>query len=97
MRTSAYLFMSRPDREGHRRVVRHGYLPEREVQTGIGPIAVRRPRVRDPEPTAAGGHIRFSSAILPPYLRRAKSLEELLPGRWRDSRGIGAFGSPQML
>lgn len=67
------------------------------MQTGIGPIAVRRPRVRDPEPTAAGGHIRFSSAILPPYLRRAKSLQELLPGRWRDSRGIGVRISPDVI
>ena len=38
------------DDSGRRRVVRHGYLPEREVQTGIGPVAVRRPRVRDRQP-----------------------------------------------
>ena len=80
------------DGSGHRRVVRHGYLPEREVQTGIGPIAVRRPRVRDRQPTAGGGHIRFSSAILPPYLRRAKSLEELLPWLYLKGISTGDFG-----
>ena len=67
------------DEAGRRRVVRHGHLPEREVQTGIGAIAVRRPRVRDRHPEDDGGRIRFTSAILPPYLRRAKSVEELLP------------------
>jgi len=66
------------DEAGRRRVVRHGYQPEREVQTGIGAVAVRRPRVRDRYPDG-GGRIRFTSSILPPYLRRAKSVEELLP------------------
>jgi hypothetical protein len=58
--------------------VRHGDLPEREIMTGIGPVAVRCPRVRD-----RGGEgperVRFSSAILPPYARRSKSLEVLIP------------------
>jgi transposase-like protein len=80
------------DGSGHRRVVRHGYLPEREVQTGIGPIAVRRPRVRDRHSTAGSGHIRFTSAILPPYLRRAKSLEELLPWLYLKGISTGDFG-----
>jgi transposase-like protein len=80
------------DEAGRRRVVRHGYLPEREVQTGIGPITVRRPRVRDRQATADGGHIRFSSAILPPYLRRAKSLEELLPWLYLKGISTGDFG-----
>ena len=53
------------DEAGRRRVVRHGHLPEREVQTGIGAIAVRRPRVRDRHPEG-GTPIRFTSAILPP-------------------------------
>ncbi len=73
------------DAAGRRRVVRHGYMPEREVQTGIGAVAVRRPRVRDRDPET-GGRIRFTSAILPPYLRRAKSVEELLP--WLYLKGI---------
>ena len=66
--------------EGRQRVVRHGHLPEREVMTGIGPVTVRQPRVRDRE-VAAGDprRIRFTPAILPPYLRRSKSIETLLP------------------
>jgi len=56
------------DGSGHRRLVRHGDVPERAVQTGIGPIVARRSRVRDRRPTAAGGSVRFTSAILPPYL-----------------------------
>ncbi len=74
------------DEAGHRRIVRHGYLPEREIQTGIGPVAVRCPRVRDRGAVEAGSEIRFSSAILPRYLRRSKSLEELLP--WLYLKGI---------
>ena len=63
---------------GRQRPVRHGHLPEREVVTGIGPVAVRCPRVRD---RGYGGseRIHFSSAILPPYARQSKSLEVLLP------------------
>ncbi len=77
------------DETGRRRVVRHGHLPQREAQTGIGAIAVRRPRVRDRHPED-GGAIRFTSAILPPYLRRAKSVEELLP--WLYLKGISLLG-----
>ena len=51
---------------GHRRVVRNGHLPERVIQTGIGPVSVRQPRVRD----RGDGAIRFTSSILPRYLRR---------------------------
>jgi len=74
------------------RVVRHGYLPERSVQTGIGPVAVRRPRVRDRQPEGVGGRIRFTSSILPPYLRRAKSVEELLPWLYLKGISTGGFG-----
>ncbi len=70
------------DEAGHRQVVRNGYLPERTIQSGIGDIAVKAPRVRD---RSASG-IRFTSAILPPYLRRTKSIEELLP--WLYLKGI---------
>jgi transposase-like protein len=80
------------DPAGRRRVVRHGYLPERQVQTGIGAVVVRRPRVRDRQPDAGGGHIRFTSAILPPYLRRAKSIEELLPWLYLKGISTGDFG-----
>ena len=67
------------DGSGRRRIVRHGHSPEREIQTGIGAVRVRSPRVRDRDPDAPGGRIRFTSSILPPYLRRANSVEELLP------------------
>ena len=79
------------DEAGRRRVVRHGYLPEREVQTGIGGISVRRPRVRDRVPDA-GGSIRFTSSILPPYLRRARSIEALLPWLYLKGVSTGDFG-----
>src|SRR5258708_20327507 len=66
--------------DGHQRVVRHGHLPEREVMTGIGPVTVHQPRVRDREAAAGDpGRIRFSPSILPPYMRRSKSIETLLP------------------
>jgi transposase-like protein len=64
--------------DGRQRLVRHGHLPERTIQTGIGPVEVRQPRVRD-RGGAAVGRIRFSSTILPPYARRTKSLDALLP------------------
>ena len=73
------------DDQGRRRIVRHGYLPEREIQTGIGAVRVKVPRVRDRAP-AAGDRIRFTSSILPPYLRRSRSVEELLP--WLYLKGI---------
>jgi putative transposase len=64
--------------DGHRRLVRHGHMPERIIQTGIGPVTVRQPRVRD-RGAANGERIRFSSTLLPPYARRTKSLDALLP------------------
>ena len=64
---------------GLRRVVRHGHLPEREVMTGIGPVGVRQPRVRDRGTAGNAGRIRFTPAILPPYARRSRSLEVLIP------------------
>ena len=57
-------------------MVRYGHLPEREVQTGIGSVPVKMPRVRDRAPE--GAPLRFTSTILPPYLRRARSIEELM-------------------
>ncbi|MGY4592768.1 transposase-like protein [Bradyrhizobium sp. GM22.5] len=79
-------------RDGHQRVVRHGHLPEREVMTGIGPVAVRQPRVRDREADAADpGRIRFSPSILPPYMRRSKSIETLLPILYLKGISTGDF------
>ena len=63
---------------GQQRIVRHGHLPEREIMTGIGPVAVRQPRVRDREATE-GARIRYSPSILPRYARRSQSLEVLIP------------------
>src|SRR5688500_15475653 len=76
------------DHAGRRRVVRNGFLPERQIQTGIGPVTVRQPRVCDRGPVAAEARIRFTSAILPRYLRRTRSLEELLP--WLYLKGISS-------
>jgi len=72
------------DSAGRQRIVRNGYLPKREVQTGIGQIEVQVPRSRDREHDGAG--IRFSSDILPPYLRRSRSIAELLP--WLYLKGV---------
>ncbi len=74
------------DENGRRLVVRNGYLPAREIQTGIGQVAVRQPRVHDKRVDEEGQHQRFTSQILPPYLRRTKSLDELIP--WLYLRGI---------
>jgi transposase-like protein len=74
------------DGGGRRRLVRNGHAPEREIQTGIGPIAVRRPKVRDRGDGTDGERIRFTSKVLPPFLRRTKNVEELLP--WLYLKGI---------
>jgi len=64
--------------DGRQRLVRHGHLPKRSIMTGIGAVEVCVPRVRD-RLGGADDRIRFSSAILPPYARRSKSLEVLIP------------------
>ena len=74
------------DEDGRQRLVRHGFLPEREVMTGIGAVPVQVPRVRDRGSNADGSRIRFRSALVPPYLRKAKSVEDLLP--WLYLKGI---------
>jgi transposase-like protein len=78
--------------DGNQRVVRHGHLPEREVMTGIGPVTVRQPRVRDREAGAEDpARIRFSPVILPPYARRSKSLEMLIPILYLKGISTGDF------
>src|SRR3954451_14009654 len=72
------------DDQGRRQVVRNGHLPERAIQTGIGAVEVRQPRVRDRRP--ADQREAFTSAILPPYLRKTRSLEGLLP--WLYLKGV---------
>jgi putative transposase len=76
--------------DGRARLVRHGHFPEREIVTGIGPVAVRCPRVRD-RAADGGERIRFSSAILPPYARRSKSLEVLIPILYLKGISTGDF------
>jgi putative transposase len=77
-------FRELKDSTGRQRIVRNGYLPAREIQTGIGQVMVQVPRSRDREPD--GAVMRFSSDILPPYLRRSRSIEELLP--WLYLKGV---------
>ena len=78
--------------EGHQRVVRHGHLPEREVLTGIGPVAVRQPRIRDRDGGAADpDRIRFTPSILPPYARRSRSLDVLIPILYLKGISTGDF------
>jgi transposase-like protein len=76
--------------DGRQRLVRHGHLPEREIMTGIGPVAVRCPRVRDRVGEGAE-RIRFLSTILPPYARRSKSLEVLIPVLYLKGISTGDF------
>jgi transposase-like protein len=76
--------------DGRQRLVRHGHLPEREIVTGIGPVAVRCPRVRD-RASEGAEPIRFSSAILPPYARRSRSLEVLIPILYLKGISTGDF------
>ena len=68
--------------QGHQQVVRNGYLPEREIQTGIGPVKIRIPKIRDKSRQG----IKFNSMLVPPYLRKTKSVEDMLP--WLYLKGI---------
>jgi putative transposase len=78
--------------DGRARIVRHGHLPEREILTGLGPVAVCQPRVRDRGAVAGDPErIRFSSALLPPYARRTKSLDVLLPILYLRGLSTGDF------
>ena len=72
--------------DGRQRVVRHGYHQDREIQTGIGFVAVRVPRSKDRRTPPSEESIRFSSKLVLPYLRRSKSIGELIP--WLYLKGI---------
>jgi len=74
------------DEHERQRVVRNGYRPERTIQTGIGAVTVKAPRARD-----RAGEIKFQSNILPAYLRRTRSLEELLPWLYLKGLSTGDF------
>jgi putative transposase len=69
---------------GHRQVVRNGTMPARTITTGVGPVEVKQPRVHDRRPP--GEQAKFTSQILPPYLRKTKSIEELIP--WLYLKGV---------
>ena len=70
------------DLKGRQTVVRNGYLPERDIVTGVGNVAVKMPKVRD----RSGGGVKFNSSLVPPYVRKAKRVEAALP--WLYLRGI---------
>jgi len=72
------------DEAGRQQVIRNGSLPQRILHTGVGPVEVKQPRVRDRRP--AGQRETFHSSILPPYLRKTKSIEELIP--WLYLKGV---------
>jgi hypothetical protein len=76
---------SRVDAKGRRLVVRNGHLPSRQLLTGVGPLELRQPRVRD-KSADGSERVTFSSQILPPYLRKTKAIEELIP--WLYLKGV---------
>ena len=77
------------DAAGRRQVVRNGYLPKRSILTGIGPVEIEQPRVLDRRGDEGES---FSSKILPPYLRKTRSLEELIPWLYLKGVSTGDFG-----
>ena len=81
------------DDQGRRQVTRNGHLPQRTVTTGIGEVPVRQPRVRDRRPD--GERVKFTSKILPPYLRKTKSIEDLIP--WLYLKGVSTGDFPEAL
>ena len=81
--------MKLPD--GRDRVVRHGHGPERAIQTGVGPVEVRRAKVRDRGKVGAAEKIRFTSSILPKWARRTRSLDALLPILYLRGISTGDF------
>jgi putative transposase len=83
------------DDSGRRMVVRNGHKPTREVLTALGPIEVSQPRVDDRRVDENGVRFRFTSKILPPYLRKTKTVEELVP--WLYLKGISTGEMPDAL
>jgi transposase-like protein len=77
--------------DGRDRIVRHGHGPHRAIQTGVGPVEVRRAKVRDRGDVGTEEKIRFSSAILPKWARRTKSLDALLPVLYLRGVSTGDF------
>ena len=83
------------DAAGQRLVVRNGHAPSRSILTGLGPIEVTRARVNDRRVDEDGNRMRFTSAILPPYLRRTKAIDELVP--WLYLKGVSTGDFPEAL
>jgi len=77
---------NRHDNQGRRQVVRNGYLPARTIRTGVGPVEIQQPRINDKRIDTDGRRMRFSSTILPPYLRRTRRIDELIP--WLYLKGV---------
>jgi putative transposase len=77
--------------DGRERLVRHGHGPERTIQTGIGPVEVSRVKLRDRGATSEADRIRFTSAILPRWARRTRSLDALLPILYLRGVSTGDF------
>ena len=75
--------------DGRRRLVRHGHGPEREILTG--PVPVRRAKLRDRGAVDPGARIRFTSVILPPFARRTRSLDAVLPVLYLRGISSGDF------
>ena len=78
------------DASGRRQVVRNGRLPQRSITTGVGQVEIEQPRVYDRRPPAE--REKFSSQLLPPYLRKTKSIEELIPWLYLKGVSTGGFG-----
>jgi transposase-like protein len=85
------LMADRQLEDGRARFVRHGHGPARTVQTGIGPVAVQRVKVRDRSPAGTGERVRFTSAILPRWCRRSRSIDALLPILYLRGISTGDF------
>ena len=83
------------DEQGHRLVVRNGHHPQRQLQTPIGPLTVHQPRIDDRRVDQQGQRLRFTSKLLPPYLRKTKAIEELIP--WLYLKGISSNDFPEAL
>mgnify|MGYP000900013453 CR=1 FL=1 len=80
------------DAAGRQLVVRNGHRKSRAILTGVGPVEVAPPRVNDRRVDQDGQRMRFASRILPPYLRRTKSLDELIPWLYLKGISTGDFG-----
>jgi transposase-like protein len=78
------------DDQGRQAVVRNGYLPERTIMTGVGAVEIQVPKVRD----RSGSGIKFNSSLLPPYLKRSQSVEEVLPWLYLKGVSTGTLQKP---